>query len=136
MRGERPDRALVGCALLVLRRRARSLEEEELGPEQADALRAQGDRRIALVRRADVRDEGDSDPVARDRRKAGFDEVLLVALPAGSRGGVEAADRRLVRVDEDVAGGAVDRQLGSATRLRGGGEGPSRSRTPTTAGMP
>ena len=41
-----------------------------------------------------------------------------MALPAGSRGGVEAADRCLVRVDEDVAGGAVDRQLGSATRLR------------------
>ena len=123
MRGERPDRALVGRALLVLRRRARPLEEEELGPEQADPLRAQGDRRVALVRRADVRDEGDGDPVARDRRKAGFDEVLLVALPAGSRGGVEAADRRLVRVDEDVAGGAIDRQLGSATRLRGGGEG-------------
>ena len=126
---ERLEGTSIGGDLLLLGRRRLALHEQELGPEEADALGARVERARRVVRAPDVRHEEDAGAVRRGagsaarRRGTGttFGERLrAIAQPGASRG---------VRVDQDEARFAVQGNL-DRPPLAGRGVGRPRPRPP------
>src|SRR5207249_3341137 len=73
--GERLDRAAIGGGLFLLGRRRRSLEEQELGSEQAYTHGTERDGLPGVLGVADVREQRDVDAVPRPRRLRRFGQI-------------------------------------------------------------
>ncbi len=101
----------VGAGLLVLRRGRAPLEEQELGPEQADAAGAEHASRIRLRRRADVREERDLDAVRGHRRQRRLLDVVGSHLRQSGGAPVEVRCGGFIGVEHHLAGRPVDREL-------------------------
>ena len=102
---------LVGVELLLLARQVVTVHEQELGAEQADALAAQLHDAHRVVRLADIALDHDAAAVARRALailifcEHGLALVLCLFLFR------ERCERRLVRIGNDLAGGAVEQQI-------------------------
>ena len=110
------DDLAIRLGLLALRRRSRSLEKQEFGPEESDAARAQGYRARSLTRRADIGEQIDRDSVSGDRRKCGFLEVPTPVTRDRARAHLVAGEVVGGGRNQHLAAFAVERKRRTAGR--------------------
>ena len=94
--------------MLFFVRRVVAVEEQELGAQQADTLRAGVDDFVGFGGLADVGDDFDAVAVAQD---GGLEAVVPVEVALGSDfldGGFGGSDVGFGRVDDQAAAGSVE----------------------------
>jgi hypothetical protein len=119
--------------LLVLARHRVPLEEQELGAQQADALGAVRERDGHVARRADVRDDLDGMPVARQGRLGGAGASLAGRLLSHAASPLVVGHELVGRLDEDDTHVPVEKQRGVLGNLQQRLAQPDRGRDPERA---
>ncbi|CUJ72538.1 Uncharacterised protein [Achromobacter xylosoxidans] len=100
----------VGLVLLFLARQVRTPHEQEFAAEQADAVRAGGQRQRRLFRQFDVGVQDDVDAVEGDGRLVAQQAEFGALIGVGGLAAAVFLQDAFRRIDHHRAGGAVDDQ--------------------------